>query len=293
MRLDLLWKKSSEDSNDSCSHEDTLESAIGGRIDDEKRKITELRHNLDFTRRIVLTRQQLERSRLENNRSLVAFEETASKARNHLAYLSTVFCARVKKKHPMSFYRKALTKVYDDGDTGEKDSKKHPIPPPYVFDQQAKLLECFHRTEIFRSQWEIASEHLLRTTQQLMHDKSRLKDRNIKLEFEPISVLFNELERDVKPIPEEEGKKLAPEKRHDSEDEKFAEENRGDDKDVIEEEKIEMIDNEMSESWSNEPTSMSTKKIGLNADSVSAEVGKKQAALLWGENGKKETTNGG
>eukprot|EP00547_Thalassionema_nitzschioides_P018605 CAMPEP_0194254334 /NCGR_PEP_ID=MMETSP0158-20130606/31906_1 /TAXON_ID=33649 /ORGANISM="Thalassionema nitzschioides, Strain L26-B" /LENGTH=289 /DNA_ID=CAMNT_0038992319 /DNA_START=53 /DNA_END=922 /DNA_ORIENTATION=- len=288
MRLDLLWKKSTEDTEDSCSIEEALESTIGARINNEKRKIAELRYQMDVTRRIVLTRQELESSRLENKQSLVLLEETVNKAQDHLAFLSIVFSARLKKKHPMSFYRQALMRAYNDGDQGEKDSKKDTMPAPYVFDLQGKLLECFHWTEIFRSQWARASDHLVRTTQQLMHEKSRLKDRSIKLEFGPVPILSNPPELNAKLAPRDDGKNQALEKKHNSEGEEFIDKSRGEDNNIVqEEEHIKMVDIEMSESSSNGQTSKSLKNLGLNGG-VPAEIGKKQAALLWGDSGKRE-----
>merc|ERR1712045_524556 len=65
----------------------------------------------------------------------------------------------------MYLYQNILRESYDER-----------VPAPLALEQQTKLLRCLHLTEVFRNQWELAFNDLIRMTQDMMHKLSLFKE---------------------------------------------------------------------------------------------------------------------
>lgn len=142
------------------------EDTFGNIIVDDPLKYTDQKSRL--------VREELERIREERKQAQMAHEEELESANDRLSFLHALHENRKRQQNQMILYRTALTTAYENNE----------VPPRYVFDQQVKLLECFHQTEVFRNQWEIVSNHLIRITQNMLYEASFFKELNRRLKQE-------------------------------------------------------------------------------------------------------------
>lgn len=157
-----------------------LGSETRSRVDNKEENIEHILYdNLKIiTQANLLARDNLERIRQERKEAQILHQQELEKATDRISFLQALHETR-KKQQILILYRKALSTAYNDDE----------VPPRYVFDQQVKLLECFHRTEVFRNQWEIISNHLIRITQNMLYEASFFKDLNRRFEKELTFVL--------------------------------------------------------------------------------------------------------
>mmetsp|Transcript_16631 Transcript_16631/g.24582 ORF Transcript_16631/g.24582 Transcript_16631/m.24582 type:complete len:210 (+) Transcript_16631:162-791(+) len=144
---------------------------------------TKIEHSLHdhlnmITQASMLARDELEQIRQERKEAQLSHQQAYEKATDRISFLRALHEKR-KTRQIVILYRKTLTNAYH-GDA---------VPPRYVFDQQVKLLECFHRTEVFRNQWEIISNHFIRITQNMLYEVSFFKELNCRFEKELTFIL--------------------------------------------------------------------------------------------------------
>jgi len=113
---------------------------------------------------ICKTRECINQLRLQSAKVAALREKYNEKTKHHLSSLSKTFQREVKNEGHVQSYRKELIRLYG------KD-----VPMPYLLLLQAKLLRCFHLTEIFRYQWKIAADNCIRTTQSMLQQELVLK----------------------------------------------------------------------------------------------------------------------
>mmetsp|Transcript_31639 Transcript_31639/g.48164 ORF Transcript_31639/g.48164 Transcript_31639/m.48164 type:complete len:189 (+) Transcript_31639:43-609(+) len=139
------------------------------------KKISRLQDQLILIRRTMMVRDQLKRIRLQREQAKCDHEDSCNKAKEQLSSLCSKLKEKMKKNQHIHKYLKAMTESY-----GEK------VPTFFILKQQTALLRCLHHTEVFRNQWEILFNQLIRTTQDMMQKHSLLKGSRISQDPVPV-----------------------------------------------------------------------------------------------------------
>lgn len=133
-----------------------------------ERKIITLQDQLTLVRRTMMVRDELKHIRLQREQAKCKHKCIRKKASERLSSLSAEVKEKMKQKEMIHIYQQAMTESYLDG-----------FPNPSILQQQTTLLKCLHLTEIFRNQWEILFNQLIRSTQDEMQKVSMLKGAKI------------------------------------------------------------------------------------------------------------------
>lgn len=118
---------------------------------------------LELVRKTLDLKKDLARIRLERQQAQSQRDHELKHAKANLKYLQARFHKHLKHAATMSTYRRILN---EDNNTTTR----------YVVEVQAKLLRNFHWTEIYRNQWELASNHLIDMTRFFMYNQKMLKE---------------------------------------------------------------------------------------------------------------------